>query len=292
MYISVSTTFYPGATIDSLPTDIILLSIEPVVFYVHTARLLSVSGNGFNQLVSGITSTRRANDPDPIIPLPESSAVVNIILHTVYGMSCTHFAHTFEELSLAVAALPKYGLSVHTHLAPSAPLASTLLSYAQTSPLDVYTLAASLDVPHLASSASPYLLSFALPNLTDEQAIAMGPIYLKRLVFLHLGRTDALKRLLLTPPRPHAPTPQCDNAEQKWVTRAWALASAYLMLDARPDMGVETLEAALGPLSEKVVCEMCKAALVERVNEVVKQWKNVRVCDFFMFSFGSLFKLT
>ena len=276
--ISISTTFYPGATIDSLPTDLILLSVEPVAFFVHSARLLSVSENGFNQLVSGAASNRQEDDPDPIIPVPESSAVLNIILQSIYGMSATHFAHSFDDLSLAVASFPKYGLSVSAYLAPSAPLAATLLSHVSTSPLEVYCLAASHDLWHIASSASRHLLSFALPNLTDEQATRMGPIYLKRLFFLHLGRTDALKRLLLPPPCAHAPTTECDYTEQKRVTRAWALASAYLLLDAKPDMGVKTMEAALSPLAEYVDCEMCKAALMERVKEAVVQWSGVKVC--------------
>ena len=62
----------------------------------------------------------------------------------------------------------------------------------------------------------------------------MGPVYLKRLFFLHFGRIDALKRVLLPPPHPHPPTQHCDFTEQKHLTRAWALASAYFAWDARP----------------------------------------------------------
>ena len=220
-----------------------------------------------------------ANNPDidPIISLPEPSTVLNILLHTVYGLSCTHYSPSLSDLSFAISILPKYGLPVSTHLAPSAPLTSTLLTHARTSPLEVYTLAASLDLSHIATSASLYLVSFPLSSLTDEYALQMGPVYLKRLFFLHLGRTDALKRLLLAPPRPHQPILGCDYVEQKRVTRAWALASAYLMLDGRPDMSVNAVEATLGPLADKVGCEGCKAALVERVREVVMQWSAVKV---------------
>jgi hypothetical protein len=52
--------------------------------------------------------------------------------------------------------------------------------------------------------------------------------------FLHVGRVDALKRILLPPPHQHPPTIDCGFSDQKGVTRAWALASSYLVWDARP----------------------------------------------------------
>ena len=100
--------------------------------------------------------------------------------------------------------------------------------------MDEDALAAAHDLYELAVPVSSHLLSFALHSLTDELALRIGPVYMKRLFFLHLGRLDALKRLLLPPPHPHPPTAGCDFAEQKRLTRAWALASAYLAWDARP----------------------------------------------------------
>ena len=108
-------------------------------------------------------------------------------------------------------------------------------------------------------------------------AAKIGPIYLKKLFFLHLGRTDALKRLLLPPPHPHAPTPTCDFMEQKKLTRAWALASAYLTWDARPDMSASTMEAALHPLADHLQCDLCKQSLRDRIRDLVVQWSVVKV---------------
>jgi len=79
-------------------------------------------------------------------------------------------------------------------------------------------------------------MSFDLSTLTDEIVTQIGPIYLKRLFFLLLGRNEALKRLMSIPPALHGPTPQCDFTEQKKLTRAWALAAAYLAWDARPGL--------------------------------------------------------
>ncbi|TDL29985.1 hypothetical protein BD410DRAFT_48973 [Rickenella mellea] len=280
-FISVSTTFYPGANNDPSPTDCIVLSSDSVFFYVHSHRILAASENGFDKRlpVGGAHHQQQKkdeNDPDPIISLPQSSSVLNILLHTVYDMSCSHYSPTIDDLAAAVEAMGVYGIPLRSHITSSSPLFSTLVSHAPTSPLEVYSLAAMYDIYDLAVSASPHLLSFSLSSLTDDMARRIGPVYLKRLFFLHLGRTDALKRLLLPPPHPHAPTQNCDFLEQKKLTRAWALASAYLTWDARPDMSAGTMEAALHPLGDHLSCNMCRDALRERVSNLVVQWSVVK----------------
>jgi hypothetical protein len=181
--------------------------------------------------------TIQSKDKDQVGPtftVPEPSATLNIVLHTIYDMSCAHYSPLFESLISAVDALKSYGIPLHSHIAPSTPLFTHLLSHAPLRPLELYSLAASHDLYDLAVSTSSHLLSFSLATLSDEMAHRIGPVYLKRLFFLHFGRADALKRILLSPPEPHPPTPWCDFAEQKKLTRAWALASAYLAWDARP----------------------------------------------------------
>lgn len=275
-FVSVSTTFYPGANIDTLPTDLIILSSDSVFFYVHSQRLMTASENGFNQLLPAAMKKSRPNDTDCIISLPEKSAVLNIVLHTIYGLSCTHYSPSLADLSTAIATLKVYGLPVRTFLTPSTPLSTTILAHAPTAPLDVYALASAWNLNELAISASPHLLSFSLSSLTDDQASKIGSVYLKRLFFLHLGRMDALKRLLLPPPHPHPTTSECDFTEQKKLTRAWALASAYLTWDARPDMSASSIEAALLPLCERLNCEICKTALRERIRDLIIQWSQVK----------------
>lgn len=198
---------------------------------------------------------------------------------------------------MALAALSAYGISVRKYVSRSTPLYALLLSHAPLYPLELYTLAASYDLYDLAVPTSSHLLSFSLASLTDEMAEHMGARYLKRLFFLHFGRADALKRLLLPPPHPHPPTATCDFAEQKKLTRAWALASAYLAWDARPgmipfffcyveqygmitvsDLSTNTMESALAPLGEQLDCAQCKLALQERLKILVVQWSVVKVC--------------
>lgn len=187
-----------------------------------------------------------------VIHVPESSPILNVILHVLYDMSCSHYSPSLETLITAVDRLAFYGVNPKSHIVANTPLYTSLLSQAPLFPLDVYTLAAKYDLHDLAVSTSPHLLSLQLYTITDEMAEAIGPKYLRKLFFLHIGRSDALKRvsqtssnmyarpfdifvqLLLQPPHPHAPTPLCDFTDQKTLTRAWALASAYLAWDARP----------------------------------------------------------
>ena len=208
------------------------MTTDYVFFYVHSHLLLAASENRFRQLL--LSSQPLSDAQDPIIHVPEHSTVLNIVLHTVYDMSCVHYSPSFAAVVTAVNRLPVYGIPPQKRILPSMPLFSLLLSHAPLYPLEVYALAASHDLYDLAVSASSHLLSFPLASLTDEMAQQIGPIYLKRLFFLHFGRSDALKRVLLPPPHQHQPTTFCDLSEQKKLTRAWALASAYLAWDARP----------------------------------------------------------
>ncbi|KDQ64281.1 hypothetical protein JAAARDRAFT_27906 [Jaapia argillacea MUCL 33604] len=273
--VSVSTTFYPGANIDSLPPDVVLLSTDVVFFYVHSHKLLGASNNGFNGLLPAAPSDDE-DEATPIVHVPQHSTVLNVILHTIYNMACVHYAHPLPVLCTAVDALGTYGVTARTYAAPSTPLFQHLLLHAPTNPIELYIFAASHSLHDLAVMTSPHLLSFSLPTLTDEMATRMGPVYLKRLFFLHLGRSDALKRLLLPPPHPHAPTPWCDYVEQKKLTRAWALAAAYLAWDARPDLSVPTMESALSPLGDQLSCDQCRHALTERIRNLTLQWSSVK----------------
>ncbi|KAG0709570.1 hypothetical protein DFH29DRAFT_992984 [Suillus ampliporus] len=273
--VSVSTTFFPGAQIHSLPPDLVLLSSDSVFFYVHAHVLLGVSENRFGGLLPP-SSKVTAGHLGPVLVVPESSTILNIVLHAVYDMACSHYSPSFESLAEALSALASYGVSVKRHAGPSTPLHSLLLSHAPLHPLELYTLAATHDLYDLAVPTSSHLLSFSLASLTDEMADRIGAIYLKRLFFLHFGRADALKRLLLPPPHPHASTNDCDFIEQKRLTRAWALASAYLAWDARPDLSTNAIESALAPLGDQLSCELCRKTLRDRLKTLIVQWSSVK----------------
>ncbi|KAJ7179938.1 hypothetical protein C8R43DRAFT_971240 [Mycena crocata] len=271
--VSVSTTFFPAAQHRSQPPDLILLSKDSVYFYVHSDLILDVSENRFRAMLP--ISPVEGDEP-PILSIPELSPVLNIILHAIYEISCAHYSPPFEILVNAVDAMPIYGINPKKIILPSTPLFTLLLSQAPLFPLELYALAAHYDILDLAVPTSSHLLAFPLSRLTDQMVERMGATYLKRLFFLHFGRAEALKRVLLPPPHPHPPTPTCDFPSQKGLGRAWALASAYLAWDVRPDMSTTTLESALRPLAEHLSCELCKQALNDRVKSLIVQWSIVK----------------
>lgn len=177
----------------------------------------------------------------PVKSIPVHSTTLNVILHAAYNTPCSQFAPSTDTLVEAVDLLPEYGImpcsciysSSSTSLTPSK-LYSLLLSHAPLHPLPVYTLAAHHGLEDLAVACSQYLLSTPFHMVSDHAAIRMGPIYLKRLAFLLLGRAEALKRLVVQPPPLHAPTGTCTAFEQKRLARAWTLAAASFVWDARP----------------------------------------------------------
>ncbi|KAL0563601.1 hypothetical protein V5O48_018465, partial [Marasmius crinis-equi] len=149
-------------------------------------------------------------------------------------MSVTPYAPTLEMLSDATDKLRLYGIEPKLAIIPTSEFQSTLMLQAPLHPLKLYTLASKHDLFDLASSISPYLLSFPIETLTDAAASSIGPIYLSRLFTLQCRRLDTLKRLLATGPHIHPPTPSCDFYAQGSVAKAWSLASAYLIWQARP----------------------------------------------------------
>ena len=103
-FATVSTTFFPGSQIHSYPPDLILLSSDSVYFYVGYNVLFNSSSNAFNRLLS---SPKNHPCHESVVMVPEHSVVLNIVLHTVYNMSCSHYAPAFESLSSGVEALYK-----------------------------------------------------------------------------------------------------------------------------------------------------------------------------------------
>ncbi|KAJ7179196.1 hypothetical protein C8R46DRAFT_1211783 [Mycena filopes] len=288
--VAISTTFFLTAQHRPQPPDLVLLSKDSVYFYVHSDLLLEASENRFRAM---LPLPPTSDDEPPVLNVPEASPVLNVILHVIYDMSCTHYSPPFDTLVSAVDSMPIYGIHPKSTVSCLRRRSSRfLLSHAPLFPLELYALAAHYDIFDLAVPTSSHLLAYPLSRLTDQMSERMGPIYLKRqaylspttrdsltchrLFFLHFGRAEALKRVLLPPPHPHPPTPSCDFNSQKGLSRAWALASAYLAWDIRPDMSTNALESALRPLAEHLPCDHCKNALHDRVKNLIVQWSIVK----------------
>lgn len=233
MAIPVSYTFHPCASFDEISPDLVLVSADQVLFYTHYHRILAASENGFGLLLSSALTLFLDISP-PTVMVPESSEVLNIILHTVYNISALAYCPSFETICVALDALPRYGIEPKRYASVGEPLYDLVVACAPHQPIDTYALAGAHDLADVAVAASAHLLSFLLSTLSDELAERMGAVYLKKLFFLHLGRMDALKRVLITPPHTHPETAECSLAQQRCVMRAWALAAAHVMWDARP----------------------------------------------------------
>jgi hypothetical protein len=213
----------------------------------------------------------------------------------IYGLPCAHYAPDLDQLTGTLHALSRYGIPGPSAVGQGTPLADALLALAATHPVDVYALAAQHGLHDLVVRVSAHVLCISLATVSDAQADAMGALYLKRLFFLHLGRADAFKRLLLVPPAEHLPTVVCGVGERAKLTRAWALASAYLSWDGRPgmsdscrlpgrsltvssaDVPPSTIEATVRPLSIGIECERCRTALATRLQTLILQWSLVKV---------------
>lgn len=234
--VSVSTAFHPGA--HDVHADTIFASSDSVLFYVSSEVLKGASHNAFSRIFEGARTERNTSESNLaqgiMIPVPETSAVLNVILHMMYGSSAAQHSPAFETLTTVVERMSCYDLHPKNFIFPRAPLYELLLAYAPLFPLPLYTLAGHHDLYDLAVATSSHLLSYPLSNLTDEVVEQMGALYLKKLMCLHLERFNALKQILLQPPHPHPASKECSFMDQRRLTRAWALVAAYLAWDARP----------------------------------------------------------
>uniref|UniRef100_A0A8H8CR96 BTB domain-containing protein n=1 Tax=Psilocybe cubensis TaxID=181762 RepID=A0A8H8CR96_PSICU len=270
--LSISSSFFPGS--HNAVSDIILRSSDAVLFYVNSQTILKTSKNAFDKFLGFSLDDKRFRDT--IIDIPESAVVLNIIVHTLYGLSCAKHNPSYEDIETAINRMPAYGLIPKLYIVSSSPLFDLLLSHAPIYPIQIYSLAGHFGIHELAVKCSSHLLSYNLSNLTDETCKRMGPKYLKRLMCLHMNIIDSLKTIILQPPYPHGATRQCDLDEQKKLSRAWALAASYLAWDSRPDLSIHKVQTTFEALGDHLTCDDCKASLNSRIKEVVVNWVKVK----------------
>ncbi len=170
---------------------------------------------------------------DESIHVPEASAIFAIALHVAYGLSCAHLTNTtLETIESAVNVLSKYGIPPQSFAAPNMPLFQLILSQASYYPIDAYALAAHYGFQDLAVAVSSHLLAYDLSGLTDELCVKMGAVHIKLLFDLHQTRRNALKNIVMNPPKMHQPHLACGTREQQDLTLAWAFAAAEMAWNA------------------------------------------------------------
>jgi hypothetical protein len=245
--VQVSSTFFCGAMDGPFPTDLVLLSSDQVYFFVHSAVLLKHSGNGLTGLLG-----------DDKVYLPENSEVLNLILHAFYNLDPSKFRPTVALMAATLKSLQKYDVSLDSLLTPSHPMSITILHLGIQSPLETFAMVAAFKLEHLAIEVSKKLVSVPLHNLTDDLAERMGPSYLRRLVFLHLGRIERLKQLLMQPRLSHPVTKDCYESDQKRLQNQWKALAVALGWDAQADLSPQRIYSTFTTLLLKTSCDQCQ----------------------------------
>jgi hypothetical protein len=276
--LNVSSMFPPNAF--GLPTDCVLFSSDRTCFFLNAAIVLAPSSNRLKGLLWSVASGLSASSAKLA---PHTASVLNIILLSIYGLSCSQFNPTFQELEAAVDGLQTYGISPPQLVTSAHPLFSLILNHAPYRPLDVYILATSNCIEDLAVATSSHLLSLKLYKLTDEMCLKIGAVYLKRLFDLHLDREGCLKAALSPFPTRHAPTKSCRcgaggaGGAGGNLHRAWAQGLADLTWDIRPDISVNMLKLKLRPIADVLDCTLCQQSVEKRIDDLCSRWSLVRV---------------
>jgi hypothetical protein len=249
--ISISSTFFAGAGHDPCPTDVILLTTDSVYFYVHSSRLLQHSNNSFGGLLADLSTP---------LPIAETSEVANLAFHALYGLDPSSYVPNLSLLLRAFSMLTLYGIDPSVALVPNGPFYNAVVGLGARFPLQTYSLAAKFSLEVLAVEVSKHLLTTPLHAITDDTAQAMGATYLRRLVFLHLGRTERLKELMTQLPSVHEPSTDCSENEQKRLQQEWRALALALSWSADPAMTSSQLYQAFFPLTQKKnLCPKCVA---------------------------------
>ena len=225
--VSVSTAFNGNSMVDA---DVTIVSSDEVYFSAHRHRLLTASSNDFGSLLPPRDMGIRE---ECVLALPETSIVVNIVLHIIYGLSCGVYTPSLETLNGASRALRNYGVLLPFYATRGGQIYELLLAEAPRRPLQTFAIAAENNFEELAVAISPHLLPYGAKDIPDEIAQQAGPLYLKRLFCLREARYDLMRQIIVAPPYPHAPDRNCGPADRQGLSRAWTLAAAQLVWDFR-----------------------------------------------------------
>lgn len=158
----------PQSSVSSMTSDPSPFSLYQQSTYTAPSRSQSRSTS------TGSGESSRSNSmaqqmPHVVIPVHENADVLNLLLHAVYDISPERYAPSLDTLSRLPGALLNYGYSLEEHIAPGSELTRLFLAYAREQPLEVYALAASYHLEHLAQRASKPSLSTHLSTMTEQQ---------------------------------------------------------------------------------------------------------------------------
>ncbi|RXW15203.1 hypothetical protein EST38_g10647 [Candolleomyces aberdarensis] len=177
---------------------------------------------------------------DEIMHFPESSEVLDIVLHALHNSRCTCPTPSIDVFEMALQRMPRYGISPADHVRPGTFIFKCIVSHAPDSPLAAYTLAAQCGLHDLAVECSPYMLNVPVADITEDAAERMGPIYIKSALLLHTKYHRQLRDAAGRPPDPHPPLPHCEPEKQRDLLRDWIGTVGGLLMETVPGMPIAT----------------------------------------------------
>ncbi|KAF8327899.1 uncharacterized protein EI90DRAFT_3219217 [Cantharellus anzutake] len=215
----------------------------------------------------------------PLLVVTEGAAIINCMLHVLYGMSSRIYCPDISTIAKTFTALVKYGFSLPENVPSTSEIFTDLVSHAadpNSDPLEVYVIAASHSFEELAVVCSFYALRMPLSDIDQKSAVDMGPAYLLRLSRLHEYRKGELDKLLLVPPAMHEETSTCGREHMHSVMRAYSLTAAYLAWEAKADATTEWISGFFDRVITNAGCSLCRENVRRRVQDVIQGWSRLR----------------
>lgn len=207
--------------------DIILSSTTGVVFNVHREVLRAASEKILQAIDSIATQT-----PPGKVELPETTDVVEVILHAIYETTDRTHQVPIATLAAAVGSLDAYGLKPMVLVAPDSFLYEQLVGAASEHAFTVFALASQHNLEALAVHVSRLLLTLDIQTVPEEEVATVHPKYLNRLLSLFDYRMERLRALLSESPVPHARTASCEAEDS--VRQVWIAGLSTVLWKSRP----------------------------------------------------------
>ncbi|KAI0342135.1 hypothetical protein BDW22DRAFT_238907 [Trametopsis cervina] len=239
---------------------------------VHSYRLLASSDNHFGGLLP--FGDRPPSDKKSLsLTVDEPYDVLNVVLHTVYGMSCDAHHPSIDCLSRSIDVFKYCGLPLRRYLSQNgSPLYTTILNHAVANPVEIYTIAASHSLEDLAIASSLYTLDIRLNEIPDAMADRIGTFYLQRLHKLHGLRMEHLQRLLSRSVPYHEEKAWCSAEKREEVSSAVHVAAIQLFYNATPAITRATIETTISSVADSVDCPDCKQTIALYGRELGTDW--------------------
>ncbi|KAG8802051.1 hypothetical protein FRC17_006504, partial [Serendipita sp. 399] len=250
-----------------------VITSDNVSIVVKRNILLDNSNNQFD----GKLADSLAQGPILSVQFTESSQVFNLLLDVLLDREPVWHEPAPAAISDLLACLTKYGVSLDDKFSlqqQQKPFYNFVLTSAISYPLDTFALVCKYHLEDLAVECARRLLSIPLTQLTDEQSIDIGPVYLRRLTILHLKHAEGLRQLLAHLPDRHEPNERCNDTSQKDnLERLWSSAVKEIWTEGEVST-ISTLEfqSRLEPLANQLHCGECQLRMRQRVQRLIVEW--------------------